>query len=159
MIGCVPRFVSPTPNPPIPRSARFSNVCIPVGIKYRHQYRIRGEFSLLTGRSGIVGRNPEGFVANGVASNGGEQPVGGSATIIGWLGWSVSLGRAFHPGAYGHDESGNDLLHDFRDSNVFHVTTLPSRRVGGRTAGMVTCRVTGRRVKRTTRKRSECFQH
>ena len=83
MIGCVPRFVSPTPNPPIPRSARFSNVCIPVGIKYRHQYRIRGEFSLLTGGSGIVGRNPEGFVANGVASNGGEQPVGVSATIIG----------------------------------------------------------------------------
>ena len=83
MIGCAPRFVSLPPNPPIPRSARFSNVFIPAGIKYRHQYRIRGEFGHLTGGSGIVGRNPEGFVANGVASNSGEQPVGGSATITG----------------------------------------------------------------------------
>ena len=83
MIGCAPHFVSLSPNRPIPRSARFSNVTIAAGIKGRHQYRIHGEFGHLTGGSGIVGRNPEDFVANGVASNGSEIPACGSTTIIG----------------------------------------------------------------------------
>lgn len=156
MIGCAPRFVSLPPIRPIPRFARFSNVLFLAGMKGRRQRGICGEFRRLTRGSRIVGRNPEGFVAKGMAADGSERCVGGSATIIGWMGWGVSLGRAFHPGSYGNDEFGDNLLHDFRHSNVFHVATFPSRRVGGRTAGMITYRVPGR-VKRTSRKNGECF--
>ena len=92
-------------------------------------------------------------MASRMAPDGGERPVGGSEAITGWMGGGVSLGCAFHPGSYGDDESGNGLLHDFRDSDVFHVATLPSDCVGGRTAGIVICRVNGRRMTRKISRR------